>query len=157
MRVPPPGLRACVNSDSEMQRFESSRPIRPVRLQRIRNRVTRLRLLASHPAAASSVGSGKVCVRQLGSKLRRKNCEQGLGSRGRIDAHSPAFAQCEQRSQVPTAAAFATNPRHRGQTCHYDHADCYDCERRCYRNRYCQQSRASRQERDWIDPLRPTA
>ena len=34
---------------------------------------------------------------------------------------------------------------------------CYDCERRCYRNRYCHQSRASGQKRDWIDLLRPTA
>src|SRR4051812_11907784 len=28
VRVPPPGLRVWVNSDSEMQRFESSRPSR---------------------------------------------------------------------------------------------------------------------------------
>jgi hypothetical protein len=32
VRVPPPGLRVWVNSGSEMQRFESCRPNRPVRL-----------------------------------------------------------------------------------------------------------------------------
>jgi hypothetical protein len=32
VRVPPPGLRVLANSDSNMQRFESYRPNRPVRL-----------------------------------------------------------------------------------------------------------------------------
>ena len=32
VRVPPPGLRVLANSDSNMQRFESCRPNRPVRL-----------------------------------------------------------------------------------------------------------------------------
>ena len=36
VRVPPPGLRVWVNSDSEMQRFESSRPNQPVRLKRVK-------------------------------------------------------------------------------------------------------------------------
>ena len=35
VRVPPPGLRVLANSDSNMQRFESRRPNRPVSLQRV--------------------------------------------------------------------------------------------------------------------------
>ena len=36
VRVPPPGLRVLANSDSNMQRFESRRLNRPVRLKRVK-------------------------------------------------------------------------------------------------------------------------
>jgi hypothetical protein len=41
VRVLPPGLRVWVNSDSEMQRFDSCRPSQPVRLQRVTYEVRR--------------------------------------------------------------------------------------------------------------------